>query len=59
MLYSVPAERELYYKEVDSKKYKPFPYYLSKVIIEFILVAIGTCIYALAAYWFSGFTRTP
>ena len=52
----VPNDREIYYKETTSKKYKSMAYLIAKIIIEAGSVIVGTILFALGDYYIVGYT---
>jgi hypothetical protein len=58
LYYLVPLERPIFYKETTSKKYSPFSYFLSKIIIEVSSVIVGTILYGSIGYWMLGYEKT-
>ncbi len=58
MLYVVPTDREIYYKETSSKKYLPIAYLISKIMIEAGAVIVGTVVYAVGMFFFIGCSIT-
>lgn len=53
-LYTVPMERDLYYKEKSSKMYGLYSYLLPKIITELPLMIILTILFSTALYWVIG-----
>lgn len=52
----VPTDREIFYKETISKKYVPFAYLLSKIIMETVSIFFGVFLYGICVYFMIGYT---
>lgn len=51
-----PVERQVYSKEIASKTYNTFPYFLSKLIIEVFTLIFSIILLASGVYWMNGYS---
>lgn len=51
----VPVERDIFLKEENTKLYKIFPYFITKILVEIPSNISVSIILALILYWAFGF----